>query len=181
MHKIINKDEILTIPNLLSLFRLLLVPVIIWLYCVKQNYIGTIAVFTLSAVTDIADGIIARKFNMVSDFGKILDPIADKVTQGSLIICLIIKYKLMLALIGIFLLKEITMAVLGYFVIKRNNNVNSAKWHGKVNTILLYAVMVTLILFPALPLTVANLLICVCGASMIFSFVLYVLFYKSIW
>ena len=91
MNRIFNKKDILTIPNLLSLFRLLMIPVIVWLYVKEKNYYAAAAMVLISGATDIADGIIARKFNMISDFGKILDPMADKLTQGALIICLSFK------------------------------------------------------------------------------------------
>lgn len=90
MNKILKKDQILTIPNFLSLVRLLLIPLIIWLYCTAEYRMISVAVIILSGLTDIADGIIARKFHMVSDFGKMLDPIADKMTQGAILLCLAI-------------------------------------------------------------------------------------------
>lgn len=77
------KNKILTIPNLLSFFRMCLIPLIIWQYVYKDNHITALCLLALSGMTDIADGIIARKFNMVSDFGKAFDPIADKLTQIS--------------------------------------------------------------------------------------------------
>lgn len=180
MQRILKKDQIITIPNILSFFRILLIPALIWAYCVKENYIAAMLIFTLSAVTDVADGIIARKFNMVSDFGKIIDPVADKLTQFSLIICLALNFKLMFVLIGLFFLKEVILAVMGCYVIKQKGQVNSAKWHGKINTILLYIVMVALIVFPNIPVNVANILICICAVSMLTSFILYVLFYMSL-
>ena len=73
MQKIFQKNQILTIPNLLSLVRLLLIPLIVWLYVGQNHYLAAAAVIVLSGLTDIADGIIARKFHMVSDFGKILE------------------------------------------------------------------------------------------------------------
>ena len=82
--KYLKKENILTIPNLLSLIRILLIPFIIWLYCAQKAYLCTIIVIALSGFTDIIDGKIARKFNMVSDVGKVLDPVADKLTQATL-------------------------------------------------------------------------------------------------
>lgn len=181
MHRIFKKNEILTIPNLLSLFRLLLIPVIIWLYLIKQNYNAATAVIILSGATDIADGIIARKFNMVSDFGKILDPIADKLTQGTLIVCLSFKHHLMIPLVILFALKEFIMAAFGAITIKKHDCVNSAKWHGKVNTIILYAAMILMIFFPELPEAAVNSMIILCIVSMVTSLVLYTKFYLRIW
>ncbi|MBR3680059.1 MAG: CDP-alcohol phosphatidyltransferase family protein [Oscillospiraceae bacterium] len=157
MHRVFQKEQILTIPNLLSLVRIGLIPVIIWLYCVKKEYTLAVAVIFLSGVTDIVDGWFARHFNMVSDFGKILDPLADKLTQATMIICLTVKYKLMYGIIGLFAFKEILMSTLGLLVIRKRDAVNSAKWHGKVNTVILYTVMMLLILFPGLPKPLANI------------------------
>ena len=91
-NKRFSKKNILTIPNLISLFRILLIPLIILLYCGKKHYTATIMVITISGASDIIDGKIARKFNMVSDVGKVLDPVADKLTQAALVICLIARY-----------------------------------------------------------------------------------------
>lgn len=180
MHRVLKKDQILTIPNLLSIVRLLLIPVILWLYCVKQEYKLAVAVIVLSGITDIADGIIARKCNMTSDFGKILDPIADKLTQAAVIICLVEKHKLLLLLIVLFAVKEICMATMGFLAIKKKDSVNSAKWYGKANTVLLYAVVMLLILFPQMPEVLANTLILLCIAMLVFSFVQYARFYKKL-
>lgn len=177
MHKVFKKEQVLTIPNLLSLIRLALIPVIVWLYCHVQKYYAAIAVIILSGVTDIADGIIARKFNMVSDFGKILDPIADKMTQVTLITCLTFKYEWMWVLVVLFVVKELLMGSLGYLSIKSTDTVNSAKWHGKMNTVVLYTVMVVLIMFPEIPDIAANIMIGVCSITMCFSLVLYSKYY----
>lgn len=180
MHRVLKKDQILTIPNLLSIVRLALIPVIIWLYCGLEKYYAAAAVIVLSGVTDIADGIIARKFNMVSDFGKILDPIADKLTQAAIIICLTFKHKMMLVLIAIFAVKELSMTVMGYLALKLKDSVNSAKWYGKVNTVLLYGVLLILIMLPGLSETAANVLIGISGAFMIFTLIMYIRFYGTV-
>lgn len=95
MHRIFSKDQVLTIPNLLSVIRLALIPLIVWLYVGKQAYSAAVIVILISGATDIIDGAITRRFHMVSDLGKILDPIADKLTQGAVILCLAVKYRCM--------------------------------------------------------------------------------------
>lgn len=177
MRKIFRKDQILTIPNLLSLIRLLLIPIILWLYCKKQKYYAAAGVIVLSGITDIVDGRIAHKFNMVSDFGKILDPIADKLTQIATIFCLTTHFHWMWYIIGLFIAKEIILASLGFAVIKTRGEVNSAKWFGKVNTVILYIVMAALIFFPKTPETVADIMIVISGISMCITLVLYCVFY----
>ena len=99
------KKEILTIPNLLSLFRLLLIPVYMSIY-LKENYYLAAAILVVSCLTDAVDGWIARRFNMISNLGKLLDPVADKATQFTLIICLALRYPILLYLVGLFVVKE---------------------------------------------------------------------------
>lgn len=177
MLRVFKKEQILTIPNFLSLLRLLMIPVIVWLYCFKKSYYWALFVIILSGITDISDGIIARKFNMVSDFGKAFDPLADKLTQFALFICLFTKYKLMLLIICTFFVKQITMFVMGYISLKKKDSVNSAKWYGKVNTVFLYCVLGSLVVFPSMPLSLANgLIIAACAVDVITLFP-YVNFY----
>lgn len=180
MNRLFHKKDILTIPNCLSLVRLLMIPVILWQYIGENDHYGAIGVIILSGLTDVADGWIARKFNMVSDFGKILDPVADKLTQAALILCLTTKYDWMFGLIIFFAIKECIMAVLGYMTIRSKDQVNSAKWHGKLNTVVLYSTMIVLILIPGLPMELANMLILLCGAMMFLSLVLYIRFYMDV-
>lgn len=180
MIRLFNKKDILTVPNLLSVVRLLLIPIIIWLYVGAENSYAAIAMIILSGLTDIADGFIARRFNMISDFGKILDPIADKLTQAALIICLTVKHKLMFVLIALFAVKELIMGTLGLIAIRKKDSVNSAKWYGKANTVILYAVMSVLILFPGMSDALANALIVICGCTMLISLALYTRFYVKL-
>ncbi len=180
MNKILKRDQILTVPNLLSLMRLLMIPLIIWLYMKEQNDLITVAVLALSGITDVLDGFIARRFGMVSDFGKILDPVADKLTQGTVIICLAFRYPLMWGLICFFVIKELCMGIIGLHAIHRQKRVNSSKWYGKLNAAVLYAAMALLILFPNIPNVLSTSLIVLCGGTMLLSFVLYLQFYTNL-
>ena len=172
MRRFFRKNQILTIPNLLSVVRIALIPVIVWLYSFEQNYHAAIGVILLSVATDIVDGWIARHFNMISDFGKALDPLADKFTQAALL-CLLSKYELMWALIIVFGACEITKFTLGIIIAKKHDEVNSAKWYGKANTVVIYATMMALILFPEMSAAVAIVLMLFCGAVMIAAHILY--------
>ena len=173
MRSFFQKNQILTIPNLLSVVRIALIPLIVWLYSVEKNYYGAIAVIALSAATDIIDGFIARHFNMISDFGKALDPLADKLTQAALLLCLLSKYELMWGLTIVFVVCEITKFTLGIIIAKKHDEVNGAKWYGKANTVIIYATMMALILFPQMSEVLANILILFCAAVMITAHVLY--------
>ena len=96
-----NLNRIITVPNLLSFFRLCLIPVIIWSYCVKKNPLLAGEILLLSGLTDLADGYIARRFHRISNLGKILDPVADKLTQAAMLICLFTRFPHVLLLIVI--------------------------------------------------------------------------------
>lgn len=176
----LNKNDILTIPNLLSIIRILLIPVIIMLYCKYDMYIETVIVIAISGLTDIADGFLARNFNMISDFGKVIDPIADKLTQAAMIFCLISHYKCMAVLIGLMIVKESILLICGYLTLKTKDTVNSAKWFGKASTATVYAVMIILFMMPDLPNILSNILIIVCSIVIIGSTILYGRFYYKI-
>ena len=168
-----SQSRILTIPNLLSLFRLCLIPVFMWLYCVEKNYIWTGIVLIISGLTDTVDGIIARKFNMISDLGKVLDPIADKVTQAAMLFCLLTRFPLMIAPLALMVVKEFFMGVTGLMVIQKTGKVFGADWHGKVNTWLLYAMMILHVFWYNIPDIVSKVLIGICVVMMLISLVLY--------
>jgi phosphatidylglycerophosphate synthase len=102
------QKKILTIPNLLSFFRLCLIPVMIWLYTIQENYGLTTLVLLLSGITDVVDGIIARKCNMISDFGKAFDPIADKLTQVAMMFCLVTRFPWMILPLVLLVVKELS-------------------------------------------------------------------------
>ena len=113
------ENKIFTIPNVLSFFRILLIPVIVWLYLVKNNSIWAGYMLILSGITDILDGYIARRFNMASDLGKVLDPVADKLTQAAMLICLSIRFPLMIIPFVLLLVRDIYMGISGLLVIQR--------------------------------------------------------------
>ena len=167
------QNKIITIPNLMSAFRLCLVPVFVWLYCVKQNYFWTTLTLMLSGLTDIVDGIIARKFHMISNLGKILDPIADKLTQIAMLFCLVSRFPYMVCPLVVLVAKEFFDGVTGLMVIHKTGKVEGAEWHGKVLTVLLYLMMLVHLIWYDIPTAVSNILILACVAMMVISLVLY--------
>lgn len=166
-------NRIFTVPNLLSLFRLILIPFFIWLYCFKQEYLGTSIILVLSGVTDMADGFIARRFHAISNLGKVLDPIADKLTQMTMLVCLMTRFPLIAVLIVLFVLKESFMSLTGLWIIKKTNHVYGAQWHGKIVTCLLYATIIIHVVWYNIPCNISDILIYICMAAMTLSFVLY--------
>jgi len=128
------------VPNALTVVRFLLIPVIV-IACAQGEYIWAIAILTLSGLTDVLDGTIARKFNLISDFGKLMDPLADKLTQVSLLTTLCIKKIIPLWILVIVILKEFCM-VSGASFLYGKELVVSSKWYGKLATVLFYLAMV---------------------------------------
>lgn len=128
------------VPNALTVLRFLLIP-IIFIACVQGQYILAIAVLSISGLTDILDGTIARKYNYITDFGKLMDPLADKATQISLLTTLFIKGAIPIWILAIVVLKEFCM-VSGASFLYGKELVVSSKWYGKLATVLFYVAMV---------------------------------------
>ena len=167
------KHKIITIPNILSLFRLLLIPVIMWLYIVKEDPVLTTVILALSGITDIVDGIIARKCHMVSDFGKAFDPVADKLTQIAMLFCLVSRFKWMLLPLCVMVIKEVTAGILGLLVIRKTGKVDGAVWHGKATTVSLYSMMIIHLLWFNIPGVISGILIGACTALALLSAFMY--------
>ena len=167
-------DDALTIPNALSLLRLLLIPVIVVLYT-RGERAWALVVLLLSGLTDTVDGYIARHFNMVSDLGKILDPVADKFTQAATLLCLVAEYPRLLALFVMLAVKELSLGIFGLIVIRKTGNVKCANWHGKLTTFMLYMTMAIHIIWPGIRNELSTGLIAATFAVMLLSFVLYIL------
>ncbi len=168
-----SKGRILTIPNLLSAFRICLLPVMIWLYCVEKNYVWTMYILFLSGMTDLADGYIARKFHMISDVGKVLDPVADKLTQVTMLVCLTIRFPLMAVPLFLMAVKELFMGVAGLLVIRKTGRVFGARWHGKAATCLLYLMVLVHVAWIDIPPAASGAFIAACVFMMAVSLIFY--------
>ncbi len=128
------------IPNVLTILRFFLIPLIV-IACIKEQYIVAIIILTISGLTDILDGAIARKFNFISDFGKLIDPLADKATQISMLTVLVLKNMIPIWILIIVVLKEFCM-VSGASFLYGKELVVSSKWYGKLATVLFYIAIV---------------------------------------
>ncbi len=173
-------DRIWTVPNVMSFFRLLLIPVIMWVYLAKKDYVLVAVLLVVSGITDVADGFIARHFNQISNLGKMLDPVADKFTEGILMILLALRYPLFWADVVIFAVGAFLMSFWGIRAINRSHLVNAAHWYGKVTTVFLYASIFTLLLWESIPKAAANAIIVICGLMVIGNVTMYGLFYMRL-
>ena len=180
----IDRREIFSIPNLMGYFRILLVPLFSWMYCTADStgdYYAAAVVVGISGLTDMFDGKIARRFNMITELGKFIDPLADKLTQAALLICLAVRYPLMRAVLVLFVIKEGFMVVMGALLLPRGKKLDGAMWFGKVCTAVLYAVLFLLLLLPGIGIAAADVLIAVCGVFLLFSFLMYIPVFRRMW
>lgn len=176
-----TKKEIFSIPNLMGYFRLLLVPVYLVLYfraTDAHGYLTAAAVLAVSALTDMFDGKIARRFHMVTELGKILDPIADKVTHGAVALSLTFRFPLMRYVFLLFVVKEAFMGFMGLYMIKRRGtHMDGAQWYGKLCTAVLFLLLLILLLDVNISWFMAGVLCILCIAVMLFSLCCYIIFY----
>ena len=176
--------EYFSIPNLLGYFRLFLLPFYLYLYLnAKSNldYYAAAFVIFISFLTDLVDGRVARNYDMVTEFGKILDPVADKITQGVLAISFIFRYSIIKVLLAVFLIKEFILGALALYMMRRGFRMNGAKMHGKICTVVLDVTFLILLLFPTLPMNLIYYLVTVSIAAMMASLLLYLKMYFSVW
>lgn len=174
------KKDLFTIPNMLSLFRLLLIPVYIVIYVHAQSnvdYYIAGGILAVSCLTDMIDGHIARHFNMISNIGKILDPLADKLTQFALIVCLTYKYNILLPLVILFFVKEVFQLVAGLFTLSKGKMLTGALITGKISTAVLFVSLIVLVMFPSIPPSCVNVIVFVDAALLLIAFLHYVVVY----
>lgn len=135
-----NSKEIFTVPNIMTYFRIALVPVFIWLIfdaAIVHHVMIAFGIFLLASATDMLDGYIARRFNQISDIGKVLDPFADKLLQVTTLLCLAIIGRVHYAFVIVLFVKEFYMVLGGSVIIKvfKSNYVVEANIFGKAATL----------------------------------------------
>lgn len=128
------------IPNALTIVRFILIPIIVYFVLAKQ-YIATFVVLTISGLTDVLDGFIARKFNFITNFGKLIDPLADKTTQIAVLSSLTFNRIIPLWMLLVVFVKEILM-VSGASFLYGKKLVVSSRWYGKLATVLFYIAII---------------------------------------
>lgn len=176
------KKDLCTIPNLLSLFRLVLIPVYVVIYLHADStadYYLAAGILAVSCLTDLIDGKIARHFNMISNTGKILDPLADKATQFTLIVCLTIKHPVLLVLIGLFVIKEGFQLIAGFLILRKGKILSGALLSGKICTTVLFISLILMVMIPEMDDLVINILTAINCIFMLISFIGYARIYYT--
>ena len=167
------KKEILTIPNLLTIFRIALIPVYLYIYLnadSSDDYTAAAVILAVSCLTDLIDGKIARKFNMISHFGKLLDPVADKLTQLALMICLSAQHRSLRILLTVFLIKEFFQFCAMIASLRQGMALDGALMSGKISTTVLFGSLTLMVLCPNLEKWTVNLLAGICLVFLMLAF-----------
>jgi len=167
------KNQIITIPNLLSLFRIILIPVYVTIYSgatSDRQYLLAGFILAGSCLTDLADGMLARKLNMISNVGKVLDPLADKLTQLALILSLSAKYPILYPVLALFLTKELFQCWALLFFAQKKKVLPGALFAGKICTTVLFVSLILLVLFPRIPSDAVLFLALTDSVFLLFSF-----------
>lgn len=172
-----------SIPNLLSYFRLVLIPFFVYYYATaetKEEYMWSSGILVLSGVTDALDGFIARRFNMGTKIGQLIDPVADKLTQVAVVTVLMFKWPIFSVLLLLFIVKESYMLIENLRLYRKSITLDGSKWYGKVATIVFYLTMVIAVFMPNLSQETIYLLVTSASAFQILALYKYIQLFTSL-
>lgn len=176
-----TKKEIFNIPNIMGYVRILLIPVFVVLYFNKL-YSWSMVALAINILTDFFDGIVARKFNQITELGIFIDPLADKLTQAAVVVTLAFTYPLLWPVFVIEFIKENTMLFGGgYIYKKRGHRLHGAKWYGKVGTAITDFGLFFLLALPRMSKAWANGIIIFIGVCMIITLAGYLNEFRRMW
>lgn len=166
----------LTVPNALSLMRIIIIVPFV-MAVLSDDYMTGVSILIISALTDFLDGVIARKFDQVTELGKMLDPTADKITLTAVMVCVGIKFPEVFPFMIVLIAKEIVMLIAGAVLIFLKQTPPAAKWYGKVATVMFYVSIILIIGLKAF-LNYSNdvfnkVLMCLVVASMFYAVLRY--------
>ena len=178
-----RKRDYFTIPNLMGYFRILIIPVFLWLYYHAEStreYVVSFVVLFMSYLTDFFDGKIARKLNCVTDFGKMLDPFADKLTQCAIAVAVLFKVPNVKYFLILFVCKEFYMGVMGLYILKKYNVLHGAQMYGKVYTWVVDFGIMALSFFTNMAENISNGIIIFMILVLIVTWILYLKFHLNV-
>ena len=175
----------MNVPNALSILRILLIPVYVIVYLTAPDtvsasdpstyvpYLWAGGILVFSGLTDMLDGIIARKFNQITRLGRILDPFADKLTQAAVTVTLAIRNPVWIFLPIAYILKELLMLIGGVILLRKFHDLAPSKWFGKIATGVFYGATILLVAVPGMPSWCKTALICAVVFTLVFAFFMY--------
>ena len=137
----------MTTASKITLVRIAMIPFFFaaMLMDFKYHEIVSLVIFAVASLTDGIDGYIARHFNQITPLGQMLDPLADKLTQGAVAICMAIRYPILIPVLIIFVVKEFSMIVAACVLLKKKKNPGPSKWYGKAATVMFYITFILIV------------------------------------
>lgn len=142
----LNTKNIFTIPNILSYIRIILIVPFVILF-IKENYLWAAVCLIASALSDCVDGFLARKLNQITKLGKMLDPIADKLTLLAVGVCICVAEYMVIPVVLILIVKDILMITGASIMLKKGVMPCASEWYGKVGTVCFYTSVTAIVVF----------------------------------
>ncbi len=162
----------MSIPNMITLLRIALTPLFVRFYLEGQTA-AAMVLLLCAALSDMADGFIARRFDMITPLGKVLDPAADKLLQLSMLLCLLDRGTLVLPLLLLHALRELSLLCLGALAYRRGGVLIGSRWYGKLCTAFMYTALAVALLWHDMPQALLNTLLLICAALVLYCLVCY--------
>lgn len=161
------------IPNILSIIRLIMIPAFVAVFFSEDapRY-RSMLIFLAAELTDVADGYLARRFGWVTEIGKILDPMADKLMQAAAMVSLAIENDFFIWIATLFFAKELVMVSGALVLMKKQKKVTASSWFGKMATVIFAAVTLVFIMYPD-NFALDVILTAILGGALIFALLMY--------
>jgi len=140
----------MSIPNMITLVRIILTPVFVCLY-LEGEHTAAMLVLAVAALSDMLDGAIARRFELTTPLGKVLDPVADKLLQLAMLLCLASRHWAVALVILLHLFRELLLGLLGALLYRRSGLLTGARWYGKLCTGFMYGFLGLALLWRDMP------------------------------
>lgn len=175
---------IFTIPNILSYLRILMIPPFMYLF-LKGKYLESAIVIVLSGLSDCIDGFLARRLNQITQLGKMIDPVADKLTLIAVGVCLSVTEPMIIPVIFILALKDILMLIGASVLLKKHIMPVASAWYGKVGTVCFYVSVAAIVVFDIILKfenfgIVSFIMLSVTAVIMIYSLIRYYLIFRAL-
>ena len=164
---------------MLSVFRICLVPLFVYFFMTSDRHYIAILIFLLAGLTDVIDGVLARKNNWITNIGKVLDPFADKCMQIAALVCLTLTRFLPWWITGVLILKELLLLIGGFRALSTNKVYVQSSWYGKAGTVAFYIAVVLLVIIENMPVILKLLIGFALIAFMLFALTMYFINYKK--
>ena len=157
----------MNIPNMISLLRIVLTPIFVRLY-LEGEHTAAMWLLAAAALSDMLDGLVARRFDMITPLGKVLDPVADKLLQLAMLLCLVSFRPELWLLLMLHMLREGLLGAMGYVVYRRCGSLIGSRWYGKLCTALLCAFLGSALIWPQMPQSIVDTGIFSCSLLIIY-------------